>query len=80
MANLRQTLHAWREQEAAKKGVELFRVLPSSAIDDIVRAMPKTKEELTAIKGIADCWVGYLVIYFFHGVKLSPDNKFRTKF
>ncbi len=54
MANLRSVLHAWRGSEAAKKGVELFRVLPNSAIDDIVRAMPKTKEELTAIKGIKD--------------------------
>src|SRR3989338_4648908 len=54
MANLRSVLYAWRENEAAKKGVELFRVLPNSAIDEIVRAMPKTKEELTAIKGIKD--------------------------
>ena len=54
MANLRSVLHAWRESEAAKKGVELFRVLPNSAIDEIVRAMPKTKEELTAIKGIKE--------------------------
>jgi exodeoxyribonuclease VII large subunit len=54
MANLRSTLLAWREQEALKKGVELFRVLPTTAIDDIVRTLPKTKEELTAIKGIKD--------------------------
>jgi exodeoxyribonuclease VII large subunit len=54
MANLRQTLYAWRDNEAAKKGIELFRVLPNTAIDDIVRALPKTKEELTAIKGIKD--------------------------
>ncbi len=54
MANLRSVLYAWRDNEAAKKGIELFRVLPNSAIDDIVRAMPKTKEELTAIKGIKD--------------------------
>ncbi len=37
-----------------KKGVELFRVLPTTAIDDIVRALPKSKEELIAIKGIKD--------------------------
>ena len=54
MANLRGVLLAWRDNESAKKGVELFRVLPNSAIDEIVRAMPKNKEELTAIKGIKE--------------------------
>lgn len=54
MANLRSVLLAWRDNESAKKGVELFRVLPNSAIDEIVRAMPTTKEELTAIKGIKE--------------------------
>lgn len=54
MANLRQTLYAWRDHEAAKRNVELFRVLPNSAIDEIVRMLPRTKEELTAIKGIKD--------------------------
>ena len=34
--------------------MELFRVLPSAALDEIVRALPKNKDELTAIKGIKD--------------------------
>jgi len=54
MANLRQTLYAWRDNEAAKKNIELFRVLPGSALDEIVKALPRTKEELTAIKGIKE--------------------------
>ncbi len=54
MANLRQTLYAWRDNEASKRAVELFRILPNTAIDDIVRALPRTKVELTAIKGIKD--------------------------
>lgn len=54
MASLRQTLYAWRDNEAGKRGVELFRVLPNSALDEIVRSLPRTKEELTAIKGIKD--------------------------
>jgi exodeoxyribonuclease VII large subunit len=54
VANLRTILYAWRDNEAAKRSVELFRVLPNSAIDEIVRALPRTKEELTAIKGIKD--------------------------
>ncbi|OGZ05984.1 MAG: exodeoxyribonuclease VII large subunit [Candidatus Lloydbacteria bacterium RIFCSPHIGHO2_02_FULL_54_17] len=54
MANLRQTLYAWRDAEAAKLGVELFRVLPNNALDEIVKALPRTKDELTAIKGIKE--------------------------
>ena len=50
MANLRQTLYAWRDREAAKHAVELFRILPNAAIDEIVKSLPRTKEELTAIK------------------------------
>jgi len=54
MANLRQALYAWRDEEAAKRAVELFRILPGSTLDEIVRTLPRTKEELTAIKGIKD--------------------------
>ena len=54
MANLRQKLYAWRDEEASKRAVELFRILPNTALDEIVRAMPRTKAELTAIKGIKD--------------------------
>lgn len=52
--NIRQALYAWRADEAAKRAVELFRVLPSSALDEIVKVLPKTKEELIAIKGIKE--------------------------
>lgn len=52
--NLRQTLYAWRDAEATKRGVDLFRILPNSALDEIVKALPRTKEELTSIKGIKD--------------------------
>ncbi len=54
MANLRQVLYAWRDNEASKRGVDLFRILPNSAIDEIVKALPRTKDELTSIKGIKD--------------------------
>jgi exodeoxyribonuclease VII large subunit len=85
MANLRSTLLAWRENEASKKGVELFRVLPTSAIDDIVRAMPKTKEELTAIKGIKDAKFAQYGMAILHMVKdagspaLTPKADFGQK-
>src|SRR3989344_6216255 len=54
MANLRRELYAWRDNEAAKRGVELFRVLPNNALDEIVRSLPRTKDELIAIKGIKE--------------------------
>lgn len=54
MANLRQTLYAWRDNEAATRGVELFRILPNTALEEIVRSVPKTREELMSIKGIKD--------------------------
>ncbi len=54
MANLRQLLYAWRDEEAAKRAVELFRILPGSVLDEIVKTLPRTKEELTVIKGIKD--------------------------
>lgn len=52
--NLRQALFQWRDNEASKRSVELFRILPNTALDEIVKALPRTKEELTAIKGIKD--------------------------
>ena len=52
--NLRQALYQWRDNEATKRSVELFRILPNTALDEIVKALPRTKEELTAIKGIKD--------------------------
>lgn len=54
MATLRGELYAWRDNEAAKRGVETFRILTNQALDEIVRALPRTKDELTAIKGIKE--------------------------
>ncbi len=54
MANLRHALYEWRNSEAAKRSVELFRVLPNSALDEIVRVLPTTKEQLITIKGIKE--------------------------
>lgn len=47
-------MYAWRDNEAATRGVELFRILPNTALEDIVRSLPKSREELMAIKGIKD--------------------------
>ena len=60
MISLKQALYAWRDNEARTKGVETFRVLTNSALDEIVRALPRTKEELVSIKGIKDAkWNAY---------------------
>lgn len=60
MSNLRQKLYAWRNNEATRRGIEYFRVIPNTALDAIARVRPKTKEELIAIKGIKEAkWREY---------------------
>ena len=49
-----QKLQNWRDETARKEGVEPFRVLPNRTIEEIAKAVPKTKEELTSIKGIKE--------------------------
>ncbi|MCK5084103.1 MAG: exodeoxyribonuclease VII large subunit [Candidatus Pacebacteria bacterium] len=52
--NLLRKLKAWRDATAKREMVEIFRVLPNRAIEDVARMEPKTREELTSIKGIKD--------------------------
>jgi len=47
-------LKEWRDETAKKEGVENYRVIPNSAIEEIARLLPRSKEELTNIKGIKD--------------------------
>lgn len=47
-------LKQWRDETARKEGVEIFRVISNSSIEEIARIMPRNKEELTSIKGIKD--------------------------
>ena len=49
-----QELVAWRKERAQREGVDLFRILPNRALEDIARDMPYTKAELTSIKGIKE--------------------------
>jgi len=49
-----QELVAWRKERALREGVDLFRILPNRALEDIARDMPHTKTELTSIKGIKE--------------------------
>ena len=47
-------LREWRDATARKEGVELFRILPNKAIEEIATFKPTNKEELTDIKGIKE--------------------------
>ncbi|OGI14526.1 MAG: exodeoxyribonuclease VII large subunit [Candidatus Moranbacteria bacterium RIFCSPHIGHO2_01_FULL_54_31] len=47
-------LRDWRNQQAQKEGVETFRVFPNAVLDALVSALPRTKEEMLAIKGIKE--------------------------
>ena len=53
-AELLRRMTMWRNETAAREGVEIFRVLPNAALAEIAKNEPKTKEELTAIKGIKE--------------------------
>lgn len=47
-------LREWRDETAKREGVENYRVIPNSAIEEIARLLPRSKKELTNIKGIKD--------------------------
>lgn len=44
----------WRERQAAREGVELYRVFSNATLEEILRRLPQTKEELLEIRGIAE--------------------------
>lgn len=52
--NILKKLREWRDETAKREGVENYRVIPNSAIEEIARLLPKSREELTNIKGIKD--------------------------
>lgn len=51
---LLQKLSEWQKQQAAREGVEAYKVVPFVTLQAIAAAAPKTKEELCAIKGFKD--------------------------
>lgn len=70
--NLFRQLRKWRDATAKKEMTDTFRVLPNKTIEDVVRMEPKTKEELTSIKGIKD------KKYYKYGqeiLKIVKENK-----
>ncbi|MEK9151465.1 MAG: exodeoxyribonuclease VII large subunit [Patescibacteria group bacterium] len=51
-------LREWRNNQARIEGVEVFRVFPNAVLDAIVGTLPRTKEEMLAIKGIKEAKYG----------------------
>lgn len=47
-------LRKWRDVQARTEGVETFRVFPNAVLEALAQALPQTKEEMMAIKGIKD--------------------------
>jgi len=47
-------LRQWRNDQARVEGVETFRVFPNAVLEALVGALPKSKEEMLAIKGIKE--------------------------
>ncbi len=54
LMDVRGTLWQWRRKQAEQEGVEVFRVLPNAVLEALLAAMPHTKEEVLAIKGIKE--------------------------
>ncbi|MBP9751360.1 MAG: exodeoxyribonuclease VII large subunit [Candidatus Moranbacteria bacterium] len=54
MSGLFQELKSWREEQARKEGVELYRVMPNAALEEIARILPSTRDELMSVKGIKE--------------------------
>ena len=52
--NVLKKLREWRDNEAKRSGVELFRVLSNDAVNGIAESLPSTKEALMEVQGIAD--------------------------
>ncbi len=60
MSSLKTALYKWRDDEAKRKGVDAFRVLPNAALDEIARTKPVSKQDFVAIKGLKDAkWAAY---------------------
>ncbi len=52
--NIKAQLYSWRDAECARKGVEAFRILPNTTLDEIALKLPKDKDELCLVKGIKE--------------------------
>ncbi|NCC71488.1 hypothetical protein EOM09_07990, partial [bacterium] len=51
---LKNQLKNWRSEKANKTGLPLYMIIPNSAIDEIARFKPQTKNDLLNIKGMGE--------------------------
>lgn len=56
--SLRNELRNWRNNQARIEGVEGYRVLSNTVLEALVGALPQSKEEMLAIKGIKEAKYG----------------------
>lgn len=72
-------LKVWRTQQAAREGVEPYRVLPNVTLEALAAQRPLTKEEFFAVKGFKDAkWQRYgtmLLPMMADAVELENDIK-----
>lgn len=50
--NLKERLYEWRDREANSRGIELWRILPNRALDEIADREPRSLRELALIGGV----------------------------
>lgn len=62
-------LREWRNNQARIEGVEVFRVFPNAVLDAIAGTLPRTKEEMLAIKGIKEAKYGKYGAAIFRIIK-----------
>lgn len=76
--NIRDRLYKWRDLEAKRKGIEAFRVLPNSTLDEISNIMPKNKDELCTVKGVKEmkfAQYGEQILGIVNGLEINFDNE-----
>lgn len=52
--DLLEKMHIWREKQAKREGVEMFRVLPNATLQALCNACPKTRSEFLSVRGFKE--------------------------
>lgn len=75
--DIKERLYRWRDNEANKKGIEAFRVLPNSTLDEISNVLPKTKDELCSVKGVKEmkfAQYGEQILQIVNGIEINFEE------
>ncbi len=71
-------LRRWRSEEAKKQNVPCFQILHQKTLVAIVNAMPTTKAELLAVKGVGNVLMkkyGETILTLIHGEEAPPEEE-----